>query len=51
MKKTIGVVAPIIGETQYHVDFTLRLARNHRELTLQTLYELAQQGYQTEKVS
>lgn len=50
MKKTIGIVAPIIGGAHYHVDFTLRLARNQRELTLKTLYELAQNGYRVEKI-
>ncbi len=51
MKKTVGIVAPIVGGTDYQVDFTLHLTRNHRELTLKTLYELAQNGFQVEKVS
>ncbi len=51
MKKTIGIVAPTSGGTQVHINFILRLERHHRELTLKTLYELAQHGWQADKIS
>ncbi len=49
MKKTIGIVAPFIGDVNFRSDYKLRLARSDRELTLKTLYELAQHGYRVEK--
>jgi len=51
MKRTIGIIAPLIDTHQYHVDFNLRLSVNNRELTLAALYEFASKGFKTESVS
>ncbi|MGE5424453.1 MAG: B12-binding domain-containing radical SAM protein [Syntrophothermus sp.] len=51
MKKTIGIIAPLIDSRQFHSDFNLRLRHNNRELTLAALYEFAQKGYQPSAVS
>lgn len=45
MAKTVAVIAPMIDRKQGHVNFTLRLKRNNRELTLARLYELARDNY------
>jgi radical SAM superfamily enzyme YgiQ (UPF0313 family) len=50
MPRTIAIIAPFIDTSQYNMDFNLRLARNNRELTLATFYELGNEGYQAEHV-
>lgn len=50
MKKTIGIIAPLIDKHQLHSDFNLRLNLNNRELTLRAWYELANKGYIAEHV-
>lgn len=51
MKKTIGIIAPLIDSRQFHSDFNLRLRHNNRELTLAALYEFAQKGFNASAVS
>jgi p-methyltransferase len=51
MKRTIGIIAPLIDRHQVHPDFMLRLRVNDRELTLAALYELVSKGYIPEQVS
>jgi anaerobic magnesium-protoporphyrin IX monomethyl ester cyclase len=51
MPRTIAIIAPFIDTSQYNMDFNLRLAKNNRELTLATFYELANSGFNTEEVS
>jgi len=51
MKRTIGIIAPLIDRHQVHADFILRLRSNKRELTLQALYELAGNGFAVEGIS
>ena len=51
MPRTIAIIAPFIDTSQYNMDFNLRLAKNNRELTLATFYELASSGFKTEEVS
>ncbi|MCK9399347.1 MAG: radical SAM protein [Bacteroidales bacterium] len=51
MKRTIGIIAPLIDKHQFHRDFNLRLSRNNRELTLAAFYELANESFKTEHVS
>lgn len=50
MKKTVAIIAPFIDTQQYHMDLTLRLKKNDRELTLAALYELASDGFKTENM-
>ncbi len=51
MPRTIAIIAPFIDTSQYNMDFNLRLARNNRELTLATFYELAGESFKAENVS
>ena len=51
MKKTIGIIAPLIDRQQLHSDFNLRLSLNNRELTLASIYELAKKEFNPELVS
>jgi anaerobic magnesium-protoporphyrin IX monomethyl ester cyclase len=51
MKRTIGIIAPLIDTRQFNLDFTLKLTRNDRELTLAAFYELANEQFKTEHVS
>jgi p-methyltransferase len=51
LKRTIGIIAPLIDSLQFHSDFNLRLRLNNRELTLAALYEFAQKGYAADQVS
>jgi anaerobic magnesium-protoporphyrin IX monomethyl ester cyclase len=51
MKRTIAIIAPLIDTRQYNMDFTLKLGRNNRELTLAAFYELANEQFKTENVS
>jgi anaerobic magnesium-protoporphyrin IX monomethyl ester cyclase len=51
MPKTIAIIAPFIDTSQYNMDFNLRLARNNRELTLATFYELGNADYKVEDIS
>jgi len=46
MAKTIAIVAPMFDEKQYHMDFSLKLKQDNRELDLGVLYELAKNEYQ-----
>jgi anaerobic magnesium-protoporphyrin IX monomethyl ester cyclase len=51
MKRTIAIIAPLIDTRQYNMDFTLKLGRNNRELTLAAFYELANEQFKTENIS
>jgi p-methyltransferase len=51
MNKTIAIIAPLIDTRQYNMDYTLRLRRNNRELTLAAFYELAGENFNTGQVS
>jgi anaerobic magnesium-protoporphyrin IX monomethyl ester cyclase len=51
MKKVIGIIAPFIDTRQYNLDFSLRLSRNNRELTLAAFYELASESFKAEHVT
>jgi len=51
MKKTIGIIAPLIDRQQLHANFNLKLSLNNRELTLAALYEFAVKGYKAGDVS
>jgi radical SAM superfamily enzyme YgiQ (UPF0313 family) len=51
MKRSIGIIAPLIDRHQVHPDFMLRLKNNNRELTLAALFELASKGFIPEQVS
>lgn len=51
MKRTIAIIAPLIDTRQYHLDFSLKLRRNNRELTLAALYELAGEQFNTDHIS
>jgi len=51
MNRTIAIIAPFIDTSQYNLDFNLRLGKNNRELTLATYYELASEGFKTERLS
>jgi len=45
MPRTIAIIAPFIDTRQFNMDFTLRLARDNRELTLATFYNWAGNGF------
>jgi p-methyltransferase len=51
MKRTIGIIAPLIDRQKLYADFNLRLRLNNRELTLAAMYEFASKGYVAENVS
>jgi hypothetical protein len=51
MTRTIAIIAPFIDNSQFNMDFTLRLRSNNRELTLSALYELAKADFKVENVS
>lgn len=51
MGKVIAIIAPFIDSSQYNMDFTLRLRKNNRELTLAAFYEWAGEGFRAENVS
>jgi len=51
MKRTIGIIAPLIDTSQYNMDFSIRLRRNNRELTLAAFYELASESFKPGLVS
>jgi anaerobic magnesium-protoporphyrin IX monomethyl ester cyclase len=51
MKRTIAIIAPLIDTRQYNMDYTLKLSRNNRELTLAAFYELASEDFKAERVS
>lgn len=51
MKRTIAIIAPLIDTRQYNMDYTLRINRNNRELTLAAFYELATGNFDAGKVS
>ncbi len=51
MKRTIAIIAPFIDNSQFNMDFTLRIGRNNRELTLAAFYELAGAGFNAEHIS
>jgi radical SAM superfamily enzyme YgiQ (UPF0313 family) len=51
MGRTIGIIAPLIDTGQFNMDFTLRIRKNKRDLTLAAFYELANAGFKIEKVS
>lgn len=50
MAKTVAVIAPMVDVTQYHLDLALRLKSTNRELTLATLQELMQNGFNYERL-
>jgi p-methyltransferase len=50
MKRTVGIIAPLIDRHQVHMDFDLRIRRNNRELTLAALYDLVNSGFNCEAV-
>ena len=50
-RRTIGIIAPLIDEGQFNMDFTLRIRRNNRDLTLAALFELAGAAFNAENVS
>lgn len=45
MTRTIAIIAPFIDTRQFNMDFTLRLAKDNRELTLATFYNWAAGGF------
>lgn len=45
MPRTIAIIAPFIDTRQFNMDFTLRLAKDNRELTLATFYNWAAGSY------
>jgi anaerobic magnesium-protoporphyrin IX monomethyl ester cyclase len=51
VKKTIGIIAPLLDKRQFNMDFSLRLARNGRELSLATFYDWASEGFDAAKIS
>jgi anaerobic magnesium-protoporphyrin IX monomethyl ester cyclase len=51
MKRTIAIIAPLIDTRQYNKDFSLKLGRNNRQLTLAAFYELASENFDAGKVS
>ncbi len=51
MKGTIGIIAPMIDEQQFHVNFNLKLKQNQRELSLAAFNEWAGKEFITERVS
>lgn len=51
MNRTIAIITPLIDTRQYHMDFSLRLRSNNRELTLAALYELAGEHFKTDHIS
>ena len=51
MKQTIAIIAPLIDTRQYNMDYSLRLSRNNRELTLAAFYELASEQFKADQVS
>jgi len=46
----IAVIAPMIQLDSYHLDLTVRLKENDREVTLDSLYQLALRDFKTETV-
>ena len=48
--KTIAVIAPF-GVQLTSADFILRLKKNNKELSLPTLYELARNDFNVDKIS
>lgn len=51
MKRTIAIIAPLIDTRQYNKDFSLKIRRNNRQLTLAAFYELATENFDAGKVS
>jgi len=51
MPKTIAIIAPFIDSRQFNMDFTLRLASNHRDLSLATFFEWASEGFNAGLIS
>ena len=51
MGKVIAIIAPFIDSSQYNMDFSLRLRKNNRELTLAAFYEWAGEGFRAEQIS
>ena len=51
MGKVVAIIAPFIDSSQYNMDFTLRLRKNDRELTLAAFYEWAGEGFRAENIS
>ena len=51
IRRTIGIIAPLIDRQQLHANFNLKLSLNNRELTLAALYEFAGKGYNAGDVS
>lgn len=50
MSGTVAVIAPMVDEEQYDLDFRLLLSKSKRELTLSTLLELAQDHFSTQNI-
>lgn len=51
MTRTIGIIAPLLDKRQFNMDFSLRLARNGRELSLATFYDWANEGFDAARIS
>ena len=50
MTRTVAVIAPMVDEKQYHLDFRLLLSGSGRELTLSTLLDLAKDNFSTRNI-
>jgi len=47
MKKTIAIIAPLIDSSQFNLDYSLRLKKSKRDLSLAAFYEMANDGFNT----
>jgi p-methyltransferase len=50
MSRTVAVIAPMVDEDQYDLDFRILLSNSGRELTLSTLLELAKDNFSTQNI-
>lgn len=50
MSRTVAVIAPMVDESRYDLDFRILLSGSKRELTLSTLLELAKDNFSTQNI-